>query len=62
VEEIRSILRSFADFSIRTVRHTANEAAHLLAKDSCVNKYCKTWIGVPPVIVVSRLALDFSEF
>jgi ribonuclease HI len=62
VEEIRSILRSFEEFSVRTVRRTANEAAHLLAKDSCVNKYCKTWLGVPPAVVVSRLALDLSEF
>jgi hypothetical protein len=58
VEEIKSILRSFDDYAIRTVRRSANEAAHLLAKYSCENKCVKTWLGMVPDSIVTRLSLD----
>jgi hypothetical protein len=58
VKEVRSILRSFDGFEVRMVRRTANEAAHLLAKDSCDNKVSRCWLGDPPVTTVSRLDLD----
>ena len=60
IEEIKSILSSFKDFSVKAIRRTANEVAHVLAKDSCVNKVCKVWRLVPPMIAVNRLNLDLS--
>jgi hypothetical protein len=58
VGEVRSILRSFEDFEVRTVRRTANEAAHLLAKDSCDNKFSMFWYSVPPANIINHLDLD----
>ena len=58
VDEIRSLLRGFGDFSVRPVRRTANEAAHRLAKEGCENKMCNTWFGDPPECIVNRLVLD----
>lgn len=42
VEEIKSLLLSFGDSSVRLVRRSANETAHGLAKEGCGNKLCKT--------------------
>ena len=58
VDEIRSLLRGFGDFSVRPVRRTANEAAHRLAKEGCENKMCNTWFGDPPECIVNSLVLD----
>jgi hypothetical protein len=58
VNEIRSTLGSLEDHSVRVVKRTANEAAHLVAKYCCHNKSCRTWLGVPPVFIVSRLDKD----
>ena len=58
VAEIKCLLDGFGDFSVQAVRRTANEAAHRLAKEGCVNKVCNTWVGSPPEYIVNRLVLD----
>jgi hypothetical protein len=62
VAEIKSLLGSFDDFSVRAVRRSANEAAHRLATEGCESKVCKTWLGVPPACIANRLVLDVSMF
>jgi ribonuclease HI len=58
VNEIRSTLGSFEYHLVRVVKRMANEAAHLVAKYCCDNKSSRTWLGVPPVFIVSRLDKD----
>jgi ribonuclease HI len=58
VEEIKELMNGFEEISVRSVRRTANEAAHILAKEGCVNKRCKTWFGVNPDCVKDQLVLD----
>jgi hypothetical protein len=62
VEEIKVLLRDFAEVGVRHARRSCNGAAHRLAKDGCVNKLCKTWVGVPPGYLVDILASDSSGF
>jgi hypothetical protein len=40
------------------VRHSCNEAAHRLAKDSYDNKVCNSWVEVPPGNLVNLLDND----
>jgi ribonuclease HI len=58
VEEIKSLLQSFVDHSVRHVRRSGNKVAHLLAKVGCKNKVCNVWVGSPPDLVVSILASE----
>jgi ribonuclease HI len=62
VEEIKVLLRDFAEVGVRHASRSCNGAAHSLAKDGCVNKLCKTWVGVPPGYLVDILASDSSGF
>lgn len=48
VNEIKTLLLDFEASSVRAVRRTANEAAHLMAKEGCDSKLCKVWFGVAP--------------
>jgi ribonuclease HI len=57
VEEIKSLLKDFADHSVRHVRRSGNGAAHLLAKLGCENKNCNVW-NSPPDLIVSVLASE----
>jgi ribonuclease HI len=56
VEEIKSMLKDFADHSIRHVRRTGNKVAHCLARFGCENKCSEVWEGVPPDFLVTVLA------
>jgi ribonuclease HI len=58
VEEIKSLLRGFGDSSVRAVRRTANKAAHLLAKEGCVNKLCNVWYDSVPMCIRNQIVLD----
>jgi ribonuclease HI len=60
VEEIKLLLREFADFSVVHVRRTCNGAAHRLAKEGCDNKCCNVWVEVPPMYLVNLLACDVA--
>jgi ribonuclease HI len=62
VEEIKSLLRSFGDTSVRAVRRSANVSAHVLAKEGCENKLLKTWFGIAPDCIVNQLVLDSVMF
>jgi ribonuclease HI len=58
-EDIKDFLQGFAEFSVRHVRRSGNEIAHLLAKDGCDNKRCMSWFSEPPPsYIVDGLALD----
>jgi hypothetical protein len=35
-----------------------NNVAHVLAKDSCINKCCNTWLDDPPEMIVNLLAQE----
>jgi hypothetical protein len=58
VEEIKLLLRGFADHSVVHVRRVCNGVAHRLAKDGCENKRCNSWVEVPPEYLVNLLACD----
>jgi hypothetical protein len=60
IEEIKELLQDFVGASVRAVRRTANGAAHALAKEGCVNKVNRFWLGVPPASIVNTLVLDAS--
>jgi ribonuclease HI len=53
VEEIKSLLKDFADHS---VRRTGNKVAHYLARFGCENKCCEMWENAPPDFLVPVLA------
>jgi ribonuclease HI len=48
MEDLKLLLRSFNDHSVRSVRRSANVTAHILAKEGCENKLCNVWHGVEP--------------
>jgi ribonuclease HI len=48
VREIKSLFGNFEETLVRSVRRTANEAAHRMAKNGCDNKLCKVWLGDAP--------------
>jgi hypothetical protein len=56
VEEIKSLLKDFADHSVRHVRRTGNKVAHYLARFGCENKCCEVWENAPPDFLVPVLA------
>jgi hypothetical protein len=56
VEEIKSMLKDFADHSVRHVCRTGNMVAHYLACYGCENKCCKVWGIDPPEFLVHVLA------
>jgi ribonuclease HI len=58
VEQIKSLLKSFQAHSVKHVRHSGNGVAHCLAKFSCVNNVCNTWLEVPPEMIVTLLAAE----
>jgi hypothetical protein len=47
IDEIKFLLCGFTEVSVRAVRRSANEAAHLLAKTGCDNKVCNFLVEVP---------------
>jgi hypothetical protein len=55
IEEIKFLLQSVGDVSVRAVRRTSNEAAHLMAKEGCENKTCNSWSAVAPMCILNRL-------
>jgi ribonuclease HI len=58
VEEIKSLLGDFDEFSIRQVRRSSNPVAHVLAKEGCLNKCNAVWVDVLPDFVSDLLAQD----
>jgi hypothetical protein len=46
-------LRSFTDHSVSHVRRSCNGVVHVLANESCTNKFCNVWSVVPPVYIVT---------
>jgi ribonuclease HI len=58
VEEIKSLLKSFVAHSVKHVRRSGNGVAHSLAKFSCVNNVCNTWLDVPPEMIVTLLTSE----
>jgi hypothetical protein len=58
VSEIKTLLQSFVESSVRAMRRSANEAAHLMAKEGCDNKLCRVWFDVAPVCVENRIVMD----
>jgi ribonuclease HI len=58
VEDIKVLLRGFADSSVKHVRRSGNETAHKLAKVGCVNKCFSSWVGLPPDFIVNSLDFD----
>jgi ribonuclease HI len=58
VEEVKNLLRSFDVSSVRAVRRTTNEVAHVLAKLGCENKISNSWFGLVHAAVENHLVLD----
>jgi hypothetical protein len=62
IDEIKLLLSGFTEVSVRAVRRSANEAAHLLAKIGCDNKVCNEWFGIPPVCLENQIVRDLVPF
>jgi hypothetical protein len=60
VEEIKEMLRSLQDHSVKWARRSANEAAHKLAKEGCILELIKSWFIVPPSCIENSLATDLA--
>jgi hypothetical protein len=58
VSEIKVLLQDFDESSVRAVRRLANEAAHSMAKQGCVNKLCKVWSRIIPDCIVNSTVSD----
>jgi ribonuclease HI len=56
VEEIKSMLKNFAEHSVRHVRRSGNKVAHVLARYGCENKCNVVWGPNPPEFLVTVLA------
>lgn len=50
VHEIKTLPNSCEE-RVAWVRRCANNAAHILAREGCLNSLCKTWFRVPPECV-----------
>jgi hypothetical protein len=62
IEDVKDLLDGFDDHHhLVHVKHFFNEVAHMLAKDGCENKVCKTWLEVPPRYIVDLLASDSDD-
>lgn len=62
LEEIKSLPHSFADFKVSWVRHSANIAAHKLAKIGVGEELCKVWLGVPPDCILDVISDEIPNF
>lgn len=62
VEEIKILLRSFADVKVSWVRRSANVAAHKFAKVGVGDELCKVWLGAPPDFVLDVISDDIPSF
>jgi ribonuclease HI len=60
VEEIKELLKMFADHKVRHARRDANGVAHKLASAGCGNNLCNTWMVSPPEFIVSLLASEHA--
>jgi hypothetical protein len=58
VEDIKVLLGGFEEVQVQHVRRRANGVANRLAKEGCMNNVCETWIGVPPMWIVTLLDSD----
>lgn len=61
VEEIKMMLKSMDQYQVRWARRTANSAAHILAREGCLNKNCKTWLHVEPACIADVINSEASE-
>jgi hypothetical protein len=58
VEEIKDLLKSFVEFSVRHVRRSCHDVVHCLAQVGCINNECNTWLEHPPELIVNLLARE----
>jgi hypothetical protein len=58
VEDIKVLLCGFEEVQVQHVHRMTNGVANRLAKEICMNNVCETWVGVPPMWIVSLLDLD----
>lgn len=59
--ETRLKLQSFAEFRINCVRRSANEAAHIIARISCMETSSMAWFHVLPVSILSVLQTNCNN-
>jgi ribonuclease HI len=58
VSEIKFHLQGFEAVRVRTVRRSANDAAHRMAKKGCATRSSRVWHGVAPDFVLNRIVMD----
>jgi ribonuclease HI len=58
VSEIKSLFQGFEAVRVRTVRRSANDAAHRMAQEGCVTRSSRVWHGVAPDFVFNRVVMD----
>lgn len=52
VNQIKTLLPTSDEFRVGWVSRSANSVTHRLAREGCMNTFCKTWFQVPWEIVV----------
>jgi hypothetical protein len=60
IEDIKYLLQWFGDTVVRSIRHEANGAEHITAKEGCDGRINRTWRAVPPSIVMDTLVKELS--
>jgi hypothetical protein len=58
LDAIGELVSSFVSFSIRHVRRTANNSAHLCAKLACTLEITSCWLDISPVSLVNSLRAE----
>jgi hypothetical protein len=58
VNDLKALLQSLEESSVHTVRRSANDAAHRMAKEACENNLCRVWYAIPPDCIANRIVLD----
>jgi hypothetical protein len=58
VEEVKDLLKGFAESTVKHVRRSGNRIAHVLAKEGSLNNCNRTSVEAPPNLVVELLASE----
>lgn len=56
IEEVKQLLASRVRWRVTWVRRSANNAAHLLAKDCVANNRYNVWLHEPPDCILQTVA------
>jgi ribonuclease HI len=58
IEEVKKLLEKRQQWKVSWVRHSANGAAHGLAKEGVSNNLCKVWLHEPPDCILNIVSAE----